>query len=131
MQNIPFLISLIVISIILFQSIIIAPAVNKLLSFKEASVLLRNLWPKFFLLISILSLISIINIIFLDLNQNKTLIFTIASFTLMLFCFLITPKINKAKDSGNKKLWNILHLSTVIITIVTLLLNFIVVVNYN
>ena len=41
----------------------------------------------------------------------------------MLVCYFITPSINEAKDSLNEQLWTVLHLSTIVLTLVTLILN--------
>tara|TARA_B110000908_G_scaffold69855_1_gene84222 strand:+ start:457 stop:663 length:207 start_codon:yes stop_codon:yes gene_type:complete len=47
-KNIPLLISAIISGLILFQSTLVAPAVNKLINSKEASVFLRYIWAKVF-----------------------------------------------------------------------------------
>ncbi len=108
--------------LILFQSFLIAPSINKLLEKKGASVFLRHIWPKFFLVISLLSLISLLFEFYIN-SSTIIIIFSFISFILMLVCFIITPVINKAKDNSKKKLWTILHLGTVLITLIVLVLN--------
>ena len=108
--------------LILFQSFLIAPSINKLLEKKEASIFLRNIWPKFFLVISLLSLISLLFEFYIN-SSTIIIIFSFIAFILMLVCFIITPVINKAKDNSKKKLWTILHLGTVLITLIVLVLN--------
>ena len=122
-NNIPFLTSIVIIGIILFQSILIAPAINKLINIKDASILLRYIWPKFFLIIALLSLIAILTMSLVTNIKHPSIIFLIISFSLMVICFFITPLINKAKDLGDKKLWSTLHLTTIIATLITLILN--------
>ena len=39
-------------------SLLIAPSINKLLSAQDASIYLRYVWPKFFIIIGAISLIS-------------------------------------------------------------------------
>jgi len=122
MGSITLIIASVISGLILFQSFFVAPTVNKLLERKGASIFLRYIWPKFFLLISLLSLISLL----LELYINSSIIiiiFSFIAFILMLGCFIITPYINKAKDNSRKQLWTIFHLGTVLITLIVLILN--------
>lgn len=122
-KNIPLLISAIISGLILFQSTLVAPAVNKLINSKEASVFLRYIWPKFFLIIALLSLFSFFAIIYQNNNQNLAKYFTLSSFVLMTICYAITPLINNAKDTSNEQLWLVLHLATILITLIVLVLS--------
>ena len=122
-KNIPLLISAIISGLILFQSTLVAPAVNKLINSKEASVFLRYIWPKFFLIIALLSLFSFLAIIYQNNNQNLAKYFTLSSFVLMTICYAITPLINNAKDTSNEQLWLVLHLATILITLIVLVLS--------
>ena len=122
MKNLPLIISSIIVGIILFQSALVAPAINRLINAEDASVFLRYIWPKFFLIIAILSLASFV-VIAINSNQNLYKYVSIVSFVLMLICYLITPMINDAKDSLNDQLWTTLHLSTIILTFITLIIN--------
>ena len=122
MKNLPLIISSIILGIILFQSALVAPAINRLINAEDASVFLRYIWPKFFLIIAILSLASFV-VIAINSNQNLYKYVSIVSFVLMLICYLITPMINDAKDSLNDQLWTALHLSTIILTFITLIIN--------
>ena len=122
-KNIPLLISAIISGLFLFQSTLVAPAVNKLINSKEASVFLRYIWPKFFLIIALLSLFSFLVIIYQNNNQNLAKYFTLSSFVLMTICYAITPLINNAKDTSNEQLWVVLHLATILITLIVLVLS--------
>ena len=122
-KNIPLLISAIISGLILFQSTLVAPAVNKLINSKEASVFLRYIWPKFFLIVALLSLFSFLVIIYQNNNQNLAKYFTLSSFVLMTICYAITPLINNAKDTSNEQLWVVLHLATILITLIVLVLS--------
>lgn len=126
-KNLPFLISGVIIAMILFQSILIAPAINKLIPLEDASVFLRDVWPKFFVIIGILSLISFMIILLGSLNQNLPKYLSIISCLLMGLCYVITPFINEAKDVSNEQLWNILHLATILVTLVVLVVNMLIV----
>ena len=131
MKNLPYLNSAIIIGIILFQSIFIAPAINQLISTSEAAVFLRYIWPIFFIIIGLLSLISFISIL-KNKNQNSVLkIYTVISLILMSSCFFAVPFINNAKDLDNELLWSILHMKTVFFTLISLILNILIVFKWN
>tara|TARA_B100000989_G_scaffold110035_1_gene80738 strand:+ start:1438 stop:1854 length:417 start_codon:yes stop_codon:yes gene_type:complete len=118
----------IIIGIILFQSLLVAPGINELISTKEASSFLRYIWPKFFILIGIISIISFIILFIKNKVQNLPKVFFIISFLLMLACYIITPFINEAKDTNNEMLWSTLHLLTIFFTLITLTLNFLTII---
>ena len=119
----PLIFSSIISSIILFQSFFIAPSINKLIDNKQASRFLRYVWPKFFLLISFFSLLSIIVIHSNNIKIEFSKLLYTLSFAFMLSCYLVTPLINKAKDNSHMKLWTILHTSTISLTLLTLIMN--------
>ena len=121
------IISSIIIGVILFQSLIIAPAVTKIINKKDSSKFLRLIWPKFFLIISCLSLINILLSFQLNLESWAILYFNLSSFFIMFFCYLITPTINNFKDNSNEKIWSYLHFLTIILTIFTLIINVIII----
>ena len=53
MKNLPLVFSAMIVGITLFQSALVAPAINKLINVEDASVFLRYIWPKFFIIIAI------------------------------------------------------------------------------
>ncbi len=110
-------------SIILFQSFVIAPDINRKLSKESASKFLRHIWPKFFIVISFLCLINSVLMYFSVLIFSKEIFISILNCALMLFCFLITPTINRAKDQSNERLWRYLHILTILITLAVLIFN--------
>ena len=125
MKSLPLILSGVIIGIIFFQSILVAPGVNKMINSQDASIFLRYIWPKFFLIIALISLGALIVNIF-NSNPNIFKILTFISFLLMLICFFITPVINNAKDTLNDQLWSALHLLTIILTLITLILNILI-----
>ena len=120
----PLVLSGFISGIIIYQSLLIAPSINKLLSSQDASLYLRFIWPKFFITIGILSLLCFICISLFNSNQNPAKIFSISSVVLMIICYLAIPSMNQAKDSLNESLFMILHFGSIILTIITLLMNF-------
>ena len=87
-QTLPFLLSGIICGLILFQSFLIAPSINKLINKKDAAILLRYLWPKFFLLIGFLSLVSVVLIYVGNMNQEALKYGSIVSVILMGVCYV-------------------------------------------
>ena len=131
LKNMPHLNSSIIIGIILFQSIFIAPAINQLINTAEAAIFLRYIWPIFFKIIGLLSLISLVSVLKNKIQKQSLKIYIIISFILMLSCFISVPFINNAKDLKNEFLWSILHIKTVFFTLITLILNILVVLRWN
>ena len=118
----------IITGVILFQSLLIAPGINKLVSTKDASIFLRYIWPNFFITIALISLISLIILFFYNKSQAIPKYFYMLSLILMVICYIVTPYINEAKDASNEFLFSSLHLLTVVFTLLTLTLNVLVIV---
>ena len=119
----PLVLSGVISGIIIYQSLLIAPSVNKLLSNQDASLYLRYIWPKFFIIVGILSLLCFIFISIFNSNQSIAKILSILSAFLMLIYYFAIPYMNQAKDSLNESLFIILHSGSIILTILTLLMN--------
>jgi len=122
----PLVLSGVISGIIIYQSLLIAPSVNKLLSNQDASLYLRYIWPKFFIIVGILSLLCFIFISIFNSNQSIAKILSILSAFLMLICYFAIPYMNQAKDSLNESLFIILHSGSIILTIITLIMNLVI-----
>ena len=123
LKNLPPFISGAICGLILFQSVIVAPSINNLLQPADASTYLRYIWPKFFIIISVLSIFSILIIYSLNSNQSFAKIASILTLIFMLICYFIIPTMNNARDSANDSLFFILHSVSIGLTIITLILN--------
>ena len=123
LKFLPLFLSGFISGIILYQSLIIAPSINKLLNNQDASLYLRYIWPKFFLIIGLLSLLSFTCILLFTSNQNAAKILSILSAFFMIICYVAIPYMNQAKDSINESTFNILHSGSIILTIITLIMN--------
>ena len=119
----PLVLSGFISGIIIYQSLLIAPSVNKLLSNQDASLYLRYIWPKFFIIVGLLSLLCFICISIFNSHQSTGKIISIISTFLMLICYFTIPYMNQAKDSLNETTFIILHSGSIILTILTLLMN--------
>ena len=130
-NKVPYLISAIIIGLIIYQSGFIAPSINKIIDKDNASIYLRFIWPKFFLIIAFLSIVSFIVIYFLDENQLYPKYLSLGSFVLMISSYLLIPFINNARDSENNSLFFYLHLLSMIFTLITLIINVLIIKFWN
>jgi len=128
LKHIPLIISGLITGIILYQSLMIAPSINKLLSTQDASLYLRYIWPKFFLIIALMSLVCGLILVYFNPDQNTAKIFSFLSLLLMLVCYFMIPFMNDAKDSGSDTLFIILHAGSMILTLITLVINMLFIV---
>ena len=130
-NKVPYLISAIIVGLIIYQSGFIAPSINKIIDKDNASIYLRFIWPKFFLIIAFLSIVSFIVIYFLDENQLYPKYLSLGSFVLMILSYLLIPFINNARDSENNSLFFYLHLLSMIFTLITLIVNVLIIKFWN
>lgn len=130
-NKVPYLISAIIIGLIIYQSGFIAPSINKIIDKDNASIYLRFIWPKFFLIIAFLSIVSFIVIYFFDENQLYPKYLSLGSFVLMILSYLLIPFINNARDLENNSLFFYLHLSSMIFTLITLIVNVLIIKFWN
>ncbi len=111
-----------VLGIMLFFSFVVAPVGFKSLNEKNYRKFIRKIFPYYYSInLIILSLVSIS--IYISHGMNLTL-------SLILFCcvlfalslFILMPLINKFKDKKNKKMFNITHMTSVVINFVQIFL---------
>ena len=108
--------------IIIFQVAIIAPILFKTLDIETFGRVIRKIWPKFFILIAILGLGSVAAS-YLETDSMYLLSISIFTFVACLLCYAIIPATNRASDNGDKKRFNILHKTSVYLTVAVLFLN--------
>ena len=101
-------------SFMIFFPLVVATSVFKVLDEKQSSKFLRIFFPKYYLYGFVLSLAGVILSIYFE---NKLSI-SIYSFIMVGFIFsrqILTPMVNKAKDSNDEKKFNKLHKLSVFI----------------
>ena len=108
--------------IIIFQVAIIAPVLSKTLDIETFGKVIRKIWPKFFILLSVLGLGSIAAS-YLETDSMYLLSISIFTFVACFLCYAIIPATNRASDNGDKKRFNLLHKTSVYLTVAVLLLN--------
>ena len=116
--------------VILYQSIIVASTVFKTLNINQSSILLRSIFPKFFKVIFLLGLISLI---FSFILKSQIYLYIVGGLTsiLALICLFIIPMTNKAKDQNDNKSFKLLHSISVIFTMAILILNVSIIFIFN
>jgi len=119
MTAFPRFLSVIIATMVVFQSAVVAPAINLALPVEPAATLLRFIWPVFFALIGVLGLVGTVT----TRKQMAGLKVYVATTLGMLVCYLLVPVINNAKDTDQMGLWNTLHLATVSLTFIILVLH--------
>jgi hypothetical protein len=128
LKHLPLFITGIISGLIIYQSAMIAPSINKLLSTQDASSYLRFIWPKFFLIIAFLSIVGGIITQFSNPDQGFAKIIFIVSFALMIMCFFTVPFMNDARDFGKQNLFFILHAGSMIFTLTVLVINLLILI---
>ena len=111
------------VGLILMQTAIVAPSLFRNLEIDDFGRAIRDLWPKFFLALILIGVLSTTSLYFED--DAKLLHYSIGLTTILLslICYLLIPATNKATDEGNEKKFSILHRISVTSTVIILLSN--------
>ena len=109
--------------IILFQSFIVASSIFKVLPEDNAGILLRNLFPKFFLFLAALSLTGLAIGLVYSLEFFPLIFMQLVNFIFFVICYSLIPATNKARDEDNKKTFGMLHTVSVLLTLLALIIN--------
>ena len=109
--------------VILFQSFVVAYSIFKVLPEDNAGILLRNLFPKFFLFLAALALAALIIGLVYGLEFFPLVFTQLANFVFFVICYSLIPATNRARDEDNKKRFGILHTVSVLLTLLALIIN--------
>ena len=113
-----------IIGVILFQTIVVAPTVFKSLGAELAGPFLRAIFPRLFLFVALCGFASCIERFFSNHELSFGLLSALVTVIFMLICFFLVPMTNKAKDNKNDGLFRGLHSLSVALTLVVLVVNF-------
>ena len=114
-----------IVGAILLQVAIVAPSMFRTLDLANFGKAIRAIWPKFFAMIAILGMLSLITVYRSDdLSIYHTLI-AVVSVILAIICYAIIPATNRATDSDDKKTFKLLHRISVSFTVILLIINII------
>ena len=109
--------------VILFQSFIVASSIFKVLPEENAGLLLRNLFPKFFLFLAALALSALEIGLVYGLEFFPLVFMQLLNFIFFVVCYSLIPATNRARDQENKKTFGILHTVSVLLTLLALIFN--------
>lgn len=112
-----------IVGVILLQTSIVAPTLFKNLKIEEFGKVIRALWPKFFIFVSLLGGATLVSLYFEDGANAAHLVIAGATTVFAGVCYAIIPATNRATDEGNQKRFNILHKTSVYLTVIMLLIN--------
>ena len=124
MNNTNLILPGLIIGVIVYQTMFVAPTVFQTIDSKNTSKFLRKIFPKFFILIFILSALAILEAYYNSRGKTFYVIYMITSLFSIL-AFSLIPMTNKATDDNDKKKFKILHSLSVLLTIIILIINFI------
>ncbi len=111
-----------IIGFIIFQVGINTSIIFTKLNAENASVVLRAIFPRFFLSIFFFSLISFISL-YLSKNEEFVIIISVVTVILAGVCYFLIPATNSARDVGNNRLFSIYHNISVFSTVIILIIN--------
>lgn len=117
----PLFLSGLLVGVIIFQTAIIAPTVFIGLGADHAGPFLRKIFPKFFVLIAIVSLIN--SGLAMISGHNFYAWIGVISCGLACVSYALIPMTNKSRDEGNDKVFKRLHNASVAMTVMILLGN--------
>ncbi len=112
-----------IVGIIVLQTAIVAPTLFKNLDIKDFGKVIRALWPKFFVFLSVLGAATLVALFLEDAASTPRYVFAGMTTLFAVVCYAIIPATNRATDEGNQKLFNILHKTSVYLTVIMLLIN--------
>ena len=124
MNNINLILPGLIIGVILYQTVFVAPSVFQTIDSENTSKFLRKIFPRFFIFIFTLSILAALEAYYNTRGNTFYIIYLIASLFSLIAFFLI-PMTNKATDNNDKNKFKILHSFSVLFTILILIINFI------
>ena len=110
--------------IIIFQSVIVAPLVFSQLKDGSAGPFLRALFPRFFLALTLLAALIVVNSIVVQ--QPASAVLSATAVLAGVIAYLLIPATNRARDQGRSRAFKKLHLASVLLMLVIATVNFLV-----
>ena len=124
MNNFYLILSGLILGVIVYQTMFVAPTVFQTIDSKNTSKFLRKIFTRFFMFIFILGILAFLESYY-NSRGNTFYILYIVTSIFSLTAFLLIPMTNKATDDNNKKKFKTLHSLSVLLTILILIINFI------
>ena len=113
--------SCIILGIMLFFSFIVAPVTFSSLNEENARIFIREIFPYYYTVNLIISLIVLLCLIYLGIYNLKFYLILLISILFAFSNFILMPLINKFRDSKEDKKFKYSHLLSVIINFVQMI----------
>ena len=113
--------SCIILGIMLFFSFIVAPVTFSSLNEENARIFIRKIFPYYYTVNLIISLIVLLCLIYLGIYNIKFYLILLISILFAFSNFILMPLINKFRDSKEDKKFKYSHLLSVIINFVQMI----------
>ena len=110
--------------IIIFQSVVVAPLVFSQLKDGSAGPFLRALFPRFFLALTLLAALIVVNSIVVQ--QPASAVLSATAVLAGVIAYLLIPATNRARDQGRSSAFKRLHLASVLLMLGIATVNFLV-----
>jgi Domain of unknown function (DUF4149) len=105
------------VGVMLFFTVVVAPTVFKALPVEWSSKYVRNFFPKYYATLGLVTLICV----FIEADSLNKLLLAICAVLFVFTLAYLTRKINQAKDSGQTRLFHLLHGASVVINLFQLI----------
>ena len=128
-EQLIFYLTSIILGIMMFFSFAVAPTTFKLLDEKNARSFIRGIFPIYYILNLVISLLTIFIFIY---TSDYSISFYLMSSVCLMFIFsnfILMPLINKYRDNGQEKKFKISHFFSVIINFIQIILLIVILVN--
>ena len=103
--------------IIVFQTAIIAPVLTTSLTGDVFSSVVRAIWPRFFLTLTIISCCSLLVEILSNGSSSVRIGVIVLTIILPFICYVLIPATNAATDTGRKAQFKVLHATSILLTV--------------
>ena len=113
--------SCIILGIMLFFSFIVAPVTFSSLNEENARIFIRKIFPYYYTVNLIISLIVLLCLIYLGIYNIKFYLILLITILFAFSNFILMPLINKFRDSKEDKKFKYSHLLSVIINFVQMI----------
>ena len=113
----------IVVGIIILQTMVLAPTLFKTIELEHAGKLLRALFPKFFLILAALGVVTFACTFASESGSVAQIVLAGTTIVLPVICWAMVPATNRATDAGDEKGFKRLHTASVLLTVLVLLSN--------
>ncbi len=129
LEQLIFYLTSIILGMMMFFSFAVAPTTFKLLDEKNARSFIRGIFPIYYILNLIISLLAILIFIYIgDFSLNFYLMSSIG--LMFIFSnFVLMPLINKYRDNGQNRKFKISHFISVLINFVQIILLIVILSN--